>query len=80
MIYNIVGVIWVILGLLWLIKPEVLKNRLKRKMNRRMKWIVYGFVLVFSFILIGSVIRAQGLFLKIIGIIGIVVTLINLIK
>jgi len=67
---RIIGVIWVILGLLWLIKPEALKNRLKRKIGRRMKWTIYGFLIVFGVIIMGSVLKSPGVPAKVVGIIG----------
>ena len=66
MLSRILGLLLVILGLLWTIKPDMLRNRIKRKMNRKMKWLVFGFVLFFGFLLIGSAIKAEGLIAKII--------------
>lgn len=71
MIVNILGIIWVALGLLWTVRPQMLRKRLIKKMSRKMQWAVYGFVLVLIFSLLGVVIKAQGFFLKITGLIGI---------
>ena len=60
--------------MLWMIKPDHLRNRLQRRMTRRVKWIVFGFLLAFVFVMIGSVARASGAGLKIAGIMGIVIT------
>jgi len=73
MLAKIVGVIWILLGILWLIKPEMLKNRLQRKMTRRMKWIIYGFMFIFALSLVVSALKAEGLAYKIVGIIGIII-------
>ena len=75
MLSKILGTIWILLGILWLARPESLKNRLKKKTNRRMKRVVYGFVLVFGFLLIGSVFKTPGILAKIIGIIGLLLTI-----
>jgi hypothetical protein len=75
MLSKILGAIWIVLGLLWLIKPEGLKNRLKKKLNRRMRKVVLGFILVFGFLMIGSVFKVPGLFPKIIGIIGMLIAI-----
>ena len=75
MLSKIVGAIWIVLGLLWLIKPEGLKNRLKKKLNRRMRRVVFGFILVFGFLMIGSAFKVPGLLPKIIGIIGMIIAI-----
>lgn len=67
---KILGAIWIILGFIWLLKPEMLRNRLKRKMTRKLKWTIYGFLIAFGILMIGSVIRAEGLLPKIIGFVG----------
>ena len=75
MIAKILGMIWVILGLLWLVRPAMLRRRLTKKMTRKMKWAVYGFILVLMFSLFGVVIKAEGLFLKIAGLIGVFIVI-----
>ncbi len=75
MLAKIVGISWIILGFLWVLKPGALKNRLKKKMNRKMKWVVYGFILMFAFMLIGAIIKAQGFLPKVVGLIGLVVAI-----
>jgi membrane-bound ClpP family serine protease len=72
---KIIGILVMLAGLLWLIKPEALRNRLKRKLNRRLKFVVYVFVIMFGFLLIGSVLGAEGLFPKIVGIAGLVLVI-----
>jgi hypothetical protein len=75
MLSKILGAIWILLGLFWLIKPDALKERLKRKMNRRMKRVIYGFILVFGFLMMMSAFKAQGLLAKVIGIAGMVIAI-----
>ena len=70
MLSDLFGGLWVLIGLWWLIKPESLRNRLQRKLNRRMKFMVYGFVFMFGILILGSVIKVQGLVPKIIGVFG----------
>lgn len=67
MFAKILGLLWAVLGLLWLFKPQSLRERIKKKMARKIKWIVLGFVVVFAFSIIGSIIKAEELYLKIIG-------------
>ena len=75
MLSKIVGIIWLMLGVFWLIKPGSLKKRLGRKMSKKVKRIVYGFVLIFAFLMVGSVMKAPGMLAKIIGIIGMVMAI-----
>ena len=70
---KILGFIWALLGLIGLIFPGALRDYLKRKISRRIMWIIYGFLLLFSLSMIGSVIRAPGLAAKIVGILGIII-------
>ncbi len=75
MLSKILGIIWIIFGALWFFRPEGLKNRLKRKMSRRMRRTVYVFILIFGFLLMGSVFKAHGVLPKVVGIIGIIITI-----
>lgn len=75
MLSKILGVATIMMGLLWLAKPQVLQNRLKKKMNRNLKFTVFGFVIVFGFLVLGSVIKAPGLIPKLIGIVGLVIAI-----
>lgn len=75
MIAKIVGSFWIIFGVLWLAKPEMLRSRLKRKMSRGMRRIVFGFVIVFGFMLTGSILRVPGNLTKIAGIVGMIITI-----
>lgn len=75
MLAKIIGVIWVLSGLLWFFRPDSLKRRLARKMSRKFRFIVYGFILVFGLTIIGSVLKAEGIIAKIVGIAGIIITI-----
>lgn len=74
MFSRILGIIWIILGVLWTVKPAVLRRRLIKKTNRKIRWAVYGLIVALAFSLIGVVLKAQGLALKLAGLIGIVAT------
>ena len=73
MLAKITGTIWILLGLLWLIKPEALKRRLKKKMSRAIRWTIYGFIFMLGFLLIGSIIKLNGMLPRMIGLIAIIV-------
>ena len=75
MLSKAVGIISIMAGLLWLLRPEALKKRLKRKMSRKLKLTVYCFVIVFGLLIIGSALGAPGILGKAVGIIGLIVTI-----
>jgi hypothetical protein len=70
MFANILGGIWILMGLWWMIRPASLKNRLKRKMTRRLKLVIYCFVFSFGILIMGSVVKASGLVAKIVGVVA----------
>lgn len=69
---KILGIIWIILGILWAVKPAILRDRLKRKMSRKIKWAVYGFLLAFGILITGSVMKIPGILAKIVGLVGVI--------
>ena len=75
MLAKVIGFLWVLFGFLWLARPQALKGRLQRKMGRKTRWIVYGFLIVFGFLMMGSVIRTPGFLPKFIGVLGMVITI-----
>jgi multisubunit Na+/H+ antiporter MnhB subunit len=75
MFAKVLGIIWILLGILWALKPDMLKRRLQKKMNRKMRRVVFGFILVFGFLLIGSVLKTPGILAKIVGVIGMVIAI-----
>ena len=75
MITKILGTIWVLLGIVWFLKPEMLKNRLKKKMNKKMRRIILAFCIVFGVMMTGNIFKLAGIVPKIIGIVGIFITI-----
>jgi hypothetical protein len=75
MLSKVLGIATVLIGLLWLAKPQILQNRLKRKMGRKLRFAVFGFIVAFGFLIVGSAFRAPGLLPKIVGIIGLVIAI-----
>lgn len=73
MLSRILGIIWMLVGTVWVIKPAMLKNRLTRKMSRRMWFIVMGFIIVFGAVTLGSVFKAPGIVPKIMGLVGLII-------
>jgi len=75
MIAKIIGWTWIMLGIFWLIKPEGLKNRMKKKTGRRTKRVIYAAILMMAFYMIGSAFGAPGMLPKIIAIIGMIMVI-----
>lgn len=75
MLTKIIGFIWVLMGIVWVIRPGMLKNRLQKKMGRKARWVVYGFIIVFGFLMIGSVLKAPGIAAKVVGVAGMALTI-----
>ena len=73
MFAKLFGVFWIVLGLLWLIKPELLRKRLARKMTRKLKWIIFGLMFLLAVQLLGWVFQNPGIFSWIALILGWVV-------
>ena len=72
---KILGMIWIALGILWALKPAILRDRLKKKMTRKIKLTLYVFFLVFGLLMVGSVIKLPGLLPKVVGIMGIILVI-----
>ncbi len=75
MLTNIIGILWIIAGLIGVIWPLRVKKKLARKVTRRMRRVVFGFIIVFGFSLIISVFKTQGMISKIIGVVGLVLAI-----
>ncbi|MFA6635810.1 MAG: hypothetical protein WCV56_01680 [Candidatus Omnitrophota bacterium] len=75
MILRIMGVIMMLFGSVGLISPRMFKARLQRRMNFRVKFIVYGFILIFAVFILISVVKVQGMLSKIAGLAGLVITI-----
>lgn len=75
MLSNIIGVLWIIGGLYWTIRPESLKKRLERKINKRMRRFLFGILIVMGLTVTGSVMKMPGIPPKIIAIIGLVMAI-----
>lgn len=72
---KIFGVIWIVLGAIGLIRPHIIKTRLQRKITRRIRRVVNGFLIVFGIVLMAGAMKNSGLLPKIIGIIGVVIAI-----
>jgi len=74
MLSKVIGLIWLIMGIIWLFKPGSLKSRLTRKMSRKLKWVTFGFMFLFGILILGSVFKTPGILPKIVGLAGLIIT------
>ncbi len=71
MLVKIIGFIWVIFGILVLIKPQILKKKLQTKSIKKLKRSLFLLTIILSATLIITAFKAQGLLSKILMVIGI---------
>lgn len=72
MLANIIGWIFVILGILFLVKPEILKNKLQKKSIKKLKKYLFYLALIISLGLLLASFKMSGVWAKIIAILGII--------
>ena len=71
MIAKIIGLVWVIWGIVILIKPEILRKKLQTKGSKKLKKNLFLLTLFLSFTLIIASFKADGLLPKVILVLGI---------
>ncbi len=74
MIAKIIGLIWIVWGILILIKPEILRKKLQTKGSKKLKKNLFLLTLFLSITLIIASFKASGLLPKtllVMGILGI---------
>lgn len=72
MLAKIIGWVWVIIGILFLIKPNFLKAKLQKKGIKKIKKLLFGIAIVFGIFLIAASGKIQGFVSIIIMILGII--------
>ncbi|MCP4652751.1 MAG: hypothetical protein GY858_05135 [Candidatus Omnitrophica bacterium] len=74
MFTKIVSIIWIILGIFWLVNPAALQNRFRKKSLKRIKQILFFTSFGIGVYFIGLTFKLQILYLKlIIFVLGVVV-------
>ena len=71
MLAKILGWAWIIMGVLFILKPQMLKQRLEKKGVKKLKKIFFGIAVVLGFLLITLAWKSEGLLSKIVLILGI---------
>jgi len=72
MITKIIGIIWVVWGILILVKPEVLRKKLQTKGSKKIKKNLFLLTLFLSITLIIVSLKVSGLLPKILLILGVI--------
>lgn len=72
MIAKIIGLIWVVWGILILVKPEILRKKLQTKGIKKLKKNLFLLTLFLSITLIIASLKASGLLPKVLLILGII--------
>ena len=72
MIAKIIGLIWVVWGIMILIKPEILRKKLQTKGSKKLKKNLFLLTLFLSITLIIASLKASGLLPKVLLVLGII--------
>jgi hypothetical protein len=72
MILKILGWLWLITGIISLIKPEWLRKRMQKKTIRKLKWVFIGIAWVIGAALIKTAGNFSGIIYWVITIVGII--------
>lgn len=75
MLLNIIGWVYLIFGALYLIKPDWLQSRLKKKSTKKLKRIFFAIALFMGILLIKATWGMEGLIPKIIMVMGFIAIL-----
>lgn len=70
MLLTILGWFWVITGVIFLIQPERLRDKLKKKSVKKLKKIFFGLALVIGLLLVKAAWGIPGLLAKILVVLG----------
>lgn len=72
MLIRLFGWFWIITGLLFLLKPQMLRSRLQKKSVKKLKKILFLIVLFLSLLLISVAWKSEGLLSKVVMVLGII--------
>ncbi len=71
MFVKILGWFWICMGILLVLKPEILKKRLQKQAFKKIKKYILALTIVLSVLLIKVALASQGVLAKVILIFGI---------
>jgi len=72
MLLTILGWFWIITGVIFLLNPQMCRNKLKKKSIKTVKQIFFGFALVLGILLIKATWGVPGILPRILMILGLI--------
>jgi len=72
MLAKIVGWLWIITGVFFMLKPHILRRRLEKKSAKKIKKYLFAIVMAFSAMLLGVAWKSEGILAKVLFVIGII--------
>ncbi len=72
MFAKILGWVWVIMGVIFLIKPQLLKNRLQKKGIKKIRKYLFCVALALSSMILSIAWNSEGILAKIVFIFGLI--------
>lgn len=75
MLSNIIGIIAMVFGALGIINPGGFKKRVRRRMNLRMKLVVYLFIAIFAAGIGVNALSTENMLSKIGALVGLIITI-----
>lgn len=71
MLAKILGWFWLIMGIIFLLKPEFLRKRLQKKSLKKLKKIFFSIALLFGGLILATAFRTHGFLSKFLMVLGI---------
>ncbi len=75
MFFKAIGLLWIILGIWWIMRPQTIRRRFARKVKKTRRKVLFLIILVIAGLFLSAAKSAHGLLvnvLLVLGIIGIV--------
>lgn len=73
MFSKVISIIWVIVGIIWLIRPSALQLTLRKKSYKQVRGLLFSISFLIGGYLILLAVKLQGIYSKILVILGLIV-------
>ena len=70
MITKLIGLLWILIGLWWLIRPQAIQGFFKKKVRKRRFKLFISFLVLFGSFALGLFFKADTLWLKVLVVVG----------